>query len=149
MIVILDNLRSAHNVGSIIRTAEGLGITKIFLAGITPGAQNKGVLKTALGAEKTVELSEFPNILEAIKQAQNEGYLIYSLEISKEAQPINKSKLPQNIALVVGNEVSGVSQEALSISEEVLMIPLKGKKESLNVAIAFGIAAFILSQNTL
>jgi tRNA G18 (ribose-2'-O)-methylase SpoU len=146
MIVILDNIRSALNVGSIIRTCDAFGIKEIVLCGLTPDQTNPKVLKTALGAEKNLNFKQFSNTLEAVKYFKEKGLLIISLELTEDAVPVNKIK-NGNFALVIGNEVSGVSPEVLRESDQVVQIPMQGIKESLNVSVAFGIAAYALSQD--
>lgn len=148
MIVVLDNLRSALNVGSILRTCEGLGIKKVFICGITPGVENEKVKKTALGAENNLSIKEFKSVVECLEEVRERGIPIYSLELTQNAKDIADFNPGKNFVLVVGNEVSGVSSEALELSNEHLKIEMKGKKESLNVAIAFGIAAFTLLKNS-
>lgn len=146
MLVILDNLRSALNVGSIIRTCDALGVKEIYFSGITPDINNKKVTKTSLGAEKNIEFDIFSNTNEAISKAKEYGFRIIGLEVTKEATNIKNFKLPNNkIALVVGNEVSGLSSEIIKQCDELIKIEMLGVKESLNVAVAFGIAAFFIN----
>lgn len=145
MIVILDNVRSALNVGSILRTCDALGIQEAFFCGITPEKDNPKVKKTALGAEKEITVSQFHTTTEAITEAKKRGFVSIGLETGGNSIPI--SKLPfvdSQIALIVGNEVSGISEEALEQCDYIVAIPMHGVKESLNVSVAFGIAAFEL-----
>ncbi len=147
MIIILDNIRSAHNVGSIIRTADALGIKDIYFCGITPDPlSNNKVIKTSLGAEKNIKIIISKNILEVILDLKDKNMKIIGLEISKNSININKFK-ENNIALVVGNEVSGLSEEVINICDLIVNIPMKGIKESLNVSVAFGIAAYTIINN--
>jgi tRNA G18 (ribose-2'-O)-methylase SpoU len=145
MIAILNNIRSAHNVGSIIRTCDALGIKRVWVCGITPGLENNKVLKTSLGAEKNVEIKSATDIRELILEIKNK-YKIYGLELSDGAVPIGQVKLDDKCALVVGNEVSGIDEEILSLCDQIFYIPMKGIKESLNVSVAFGIAAYELTK---
>jgi 23S rRNA (guanosine2251-2'-O)-methyltransferase len=147
MIVVLDNIRSALNVGSIIRTCDAFGIREVYLCGITPGADNFKVLKTSLGAEKSIVYTNPRNTFDAIQNLKKRGYQIISLEINKSSTDIS-SYIPKrkNVVLVLGNEVSGISEDVLDLSDEIIMIPMKGKKESLNVSVAFGIAAYCLTR---
>jgi 23S rRNA (guanosine2251-2'-O)-methyltransferase len=144
MIVVLDNIRSAMNVGSIIRTSDSLGIKEIFLCGITPGPENERVKKTSLGAEKNIKIRYFSNNKEVLRYLLDNKIDIYCLEITPSAIDIKNSRAGSPFALIVGNEVSGVSDVFLDAAKEVYFIPMKGEKESLNVSVAFGIAAYKL-----
>lgn len=148
MIVVLDNIRSAFNVGSILRTCEGLGIKEVFLCGVTPGHANEKVKKTALGAEEGVKAREFKSILDAIKFLREKNFEIFSLELTNNALDVDSTTPKSDFALIIGNEVSGVSPEALEASDKIIKIPMLGKKESLNVSVAFGIAAYTLLKKT-
>ncbi len=144
--VVLDNIRSAENVGSIIRTADGFGVDRIILVGITPGLvdrfgrENQKVIKASLGAERTVLIEKIESAEEAIVRLKKEGMVIVSLEQSERSIDYRELVVPQKIALIVGNEVRGVSSSFLESSDYVIEIPMKGKKESLNVAVATGVA---------
>lgn len=144
MIAILDNLRSAQNVGSIIRTCDALGIKEIYLCGITPNQKNKKVLKTSLGAEKNVLIHVMPSSQAAIEEIRAKNFKIIGLEIASNSTDINKFNYSGDFALVVGNEVSGLSDDILESCDYLLHIPMQGIKESLNVAVAFGIAFFTI-----
>lgn len=144
MIVILDNIRSAENVGSIIRTAEGLGIKSIYLCGITPGVGNGKVQKASLGAEDNLTITEERSTLETVLRLKAKGTTIIALEITNGAKPINNLHIEGEFALVVGNEVSGVAPEVIKAANVKAMIPMAGQKESFNVSVAFGIAAYAL-----
>jgi len=152
MLVIIDNIRSCHNVGSIFRTADAVGIEKIYLCGITPapldkyGRENKRLAKVALGAEKTVAWDRRDSALLAIKELKSQGYEIISLEQSPKSVSIFKAALApkKKYALVLGAEVEGLSRDILDKSDLIVEIPMSGKKESLNVAVAFGVAVFQL-----
>ncbi len=149
MITILHNIRSLHNVGSIFRTADAFGVKKIYLSGITPspvdslGKPRQQFIKVSLGAEKSVlwEKVKTPNVI--IDKLKKEGYKIFAVEQNKKSIPYYKAKLKKNskVALIMGNEVRGISKSILDKSDKILEIPMMGKKESLNVAIAFGIVA--------
>ena len=146
---VLDNIRSAYNVGSIFRTSDGAGLSKLYLCGITPTPENPRVGKTALGAEQAVKWEHSWDVLQTVQNLKNSGYFIISLEGGKTSRNIFDA-LPdikrQNspIALAVGNEVSGVDPEVVNISSLCVYIPMEGIKESLNVASAFGIAAYLI-----
>lgn len=148
MITVLDNLRSAQNVGSIIRTCEGLGIKEIYICGITPDEDNPKVLKTSLGAENEITFKHFRTTLEAVKELKKSGIETIALEITDQAWELGDIQPKGEFALIVGNEVSGVSPEILKESNYCAKILMQGKKESLNVSVAFGIAAFTILQNT-
>lgn len=139
---LLDNLRSAWNVGAIFRTADGLGLEKLYLCGITPTPENESVRKTSLGAEKTVSWDFARNALELAESLKREGCIFIALEQDKRAIPlgaIQKSTL-QNAILIVGNEVTGVDPGLLNLCEQIVYIPMCGQKRSFNVEVAFGIA---------
>lgn len=149
VILILHNIRSLHNVGSIFRTADGAGVKKIYLVGITPeptdrlGRVREPLRKVSLGAEESVPWEKASSFVRLSKKIREEGYAICALEQSKKS--INYTKLPQSkkkIALLVGNEVSGVPSSVLKSCDYILEIPMKGRKESLNVGVATGIALF-------
>ena len=145
--VLLDNLRSTLNVGSIFRTADGAGVKKIFCCGTTPTPLHPKILKTSLGAEEFIPWTYTPNALDLVKTKKQAGYLIFSLEASENSEPILPSVVLQEnhpLLLVVGNEVSGVDPEIIEASDRTFYIPMRGKKTSLNVAVAFGIAIYSL-----
>ncbi|MDF1520093.1 MAG: RNA methyltransferase [Brevefilum sp.] len=150
MVVILDNLRSAYNVGAIFRTADGAGIKKLFLCGITPTPGNEaGLEKTALGAEDHVPWEYHPNALNLVEDRKSEGLQLIALERTVSSTPIfnfHPDRADQRVlALVVGNEKAGVDPGIMDLCEQVLAIPMMGGKGSLNVGVAFGIAAYWLS----
>ncbi|MBE0410890.1 MAG: RNA methyltransferase [Anaerolineales bacterium] len=144
----LDNIRSAWNVGSMLRTADGIGIRRMHLCGITPTPENPKVTKTALGSEFYVPWEYYPNGLEAAVQLKKRGYRLWALEGVQRAVPLNDL---QNIGdrtpvvLIVGNENFGIDPEILEQCDNLLYIPMSGDKQSYNVAVAFGIASFLLS----
>lgn len=151
MIVILDNIRSINNVGSIFRTADAAGIEKIYLGGITPdpldvfGRPRPQFVKVSLGAEKTVAWEKVKSTMRLINQLKKDGYKIWAVEQGKKSISYYKLKLKskkQKIALILGNEVRGIQPAILKKCDKILEIPMRGKKESLNVAVSFGIAAF-------
>lgn len=145
MIVILDNIRSALNVGSILRTCDALGISEAFFCGITPEKDNPKVKKTALGAEKEIIVTHFQTAEDAITEAKKRELIAIALETGEDSIPINKlASVDSEIALIIGNEVSGISEKALQLCDYIVAIPMHGVKESLNVSVAFGIAAFEL-----
>jgi len=148
---ILFDIRSVHNVGSIFRTADGAGFSKLFLCGITPTPLDRmgkilpEFAKTALRAEENVLWEHNKSVTRVVSKLKKEGYWIYAIEQSKDSIPYNK--IPQNkkkkkIALVLGNEVTGIPKKILDQCDGILEIPMSGKKESLNVSVAFGIVAY-------
>jgi 23S rRNA (guanosine2251-2'-O)-methyltransferase len=143
----LDNIRSTFNVGAIFRTADGTGFQHIHLCGITPTPENPKVGKTALGAEKMIPWSYAPNSLLAARELKNKGAVLWALEGTRDAVPIHlavRQKPEGTIVLVAGNEIIGVDPDLLSLCDRVVWIPMRGQKESLNVAVAFSIAAYAL-----
>ncbi|MDP3934838.1 MAG: TrmH family RNA methyltransferase [Candidatus Giovannonibacteria bacterium] len=148
--LILHNVRSLHNVGSIFRTAEGLGVKKIYLTGYTPepydifGKLRKDFQKTALGAEKYLEWKQVKNIFALIKRLKQDGVKIVALEQSKSSINIKKFKPRAKFALILGNEVTGIPKSVLKKCDKIIEIPMRGKKESLNVSVAAGIALYAL-----
>ena len=139
---LLDNVRSAWNVGAIFRTADGLGVQKIYLCGITPTPENSSVEKTALGATKSIPWTYERNTFEAAKKILSEGSHLWALEQDKRAIPVFDAYAIDNkpITLIVGNEVSGVDPGLLDLCERIVYIPMLGRKRSLNVEVAFGVA---------
>ncbi len=141
--VILNSIRSNYNVGSIFRTSDGAMIEKLYLCGYTPYPPKKEILKTALGATESVNWEYVKDPLTVIKELKSRGIKICALELtdkSKSYYDISKNDFP--LALVVGNEISGVSQEILDQCDFSIEIPQYGIKQSLNVAVAYGIAIF-------
>lgn len=144
---LLDNIRSIFNVGSMFRTADGAGIRHLHLAGITATPEHPKVAKTALGAEATVPWSRYRNGVEAAAALCQAGCQLWALESSERSQNLfavqpNPSDGP--IVLVVGNELAGVDPQIMSLCHRIVHLPMEGIKGSLNVAIAFGIAAYYL-----
>lgn len=151
--MLLDNIRSAWNVGSILRSADGFGFTHAYLCGITPTADNEAVTKTSLGAEDAVPWSYHRDAVRLIKGLKAEGWKVHALEEDPRAQSISQftnhqsanHKSPNLSVLIVGNEVTGVDPGLLDLCDEIFYIPMLGEKKSFNVAIAFGIAAYALN----
>jgi 23S rRNA (guanosine2251-2'-O)-methyltransferase len=146
-ILIVPNVRSILNVGSIFRTADAAGVSKIYLCGYTPTPEEhpEKIAKTALGAEKSVPWEYEAQAWRVIEKLKKEGYLILALEQTKESQNIFNFDLPnQPWALVVGNEVEGMSEKSLARCDVALEIPMRGQKESLNVSVATGVALYEL-----
>lgn len=141
--VILNSIRSNYNVGSIFRTSDGAMIEKLYLCGYTPHPPKKEILKTALGATESVKWEYVKDPLEVIKELKSKGVKICALELTEKSKPyyeISGNDFP--LALIVGNEISGVSQELLDYCDFSIEIPQFGIKQSLNVAVAYGIAIY-------
>jgi tRNA G18 (ribose-2'-O)-methylase SpoU len=148
--VLLNSIRSSYNVGSIFRTSDGAMIEKLILCGYSPhppinseNTGNKDVLKTALGSTQSVKWEFIKNPIQAIKQLKTQGIKICALEITENSKPysdITQYEFP--LCLVVGNEITGVSQDVLDLCDYSIEIPQYGIKQSLNVAVAYGIAIF-------
>ena len=139
---VLNNIRSLYNVGSIFRTADGAGLEKIWLCGITGCPPKSMISKTALGAEKTVPFEHRENAAELIGELKEQGYQIVLLEQTKESIDYSKLKPRAPACLVLGNEIAGVSEEILALNDIAVEIEMKGIKNSLNVSVAFGILAY-------
>lgn len=145
MYVALNNIRSLHNVGSIFRTSDALGIARIILGGYTGSPPRKDISKTALGAEKWIpyeKVSRLPTYLKKIKQ---EGFSVVGLENNtKRAVSVENFRPSFPLVLVLGNERRGISKAVRRELDMLVAIPMVGRKESLNVAVAFGIAAYCI-----
>jgi len=140
--VLVDNIRSLWNVGSIFRTADACGVREIVLSGITGCPPRTEIAKTALGAEQVVTWRYFAEAGEALASLTDEGYTPVAVETSPGAVPVGEMEWPERTCLVIGNEVAGVSPELLEACTRHVSIPMRGVKESLNVAVAFGVVAF-------
>lgn len=143
LVVVLDNVRSLHNVGSVFRTSDAFLIEKIILCGITSTPPNAEIHKTALGAEYSVDWEYFEETTDAIHLLKNEGYCIYSIEQVENSVMLDKIQLDpdskQKYAVVLGNEVHGVDQEVINLSDNCIEIPQFGTKHSLNVSVSAGL----------
>lgn len=153
MIVVLNAVRSSHNVGSIFRTADGAGVRKIYLCGITPspkdryGRVNQRLVKVSLGTEKSVNFEKVESVQRLLSLLKRKGYKILALEQDNRSQNLFEFKAKKRVkyALLLGGEMKGLPGIVLKKADKILEIPMKGKKESLNVAVAFGIAIFYLN----
>lgn len=139
--VVLDNVRSMNNVGSVFRTADAFRLERICLCGITARPPHKEIEKTALGATESVSWEYFPNTMEAIAKLKTENYAIYAVEQVTESTPLQKFHWNGNspIALVFGNEVMGVEQQVIDLCDGAIEIPQAGTKHSLNISVSAGI----------
>ncbi len=154
IVLVLDNIRSTHNVGSLFRTADGFGVSKIFLCGVTPdpvdrfGRDRNDIAKVALGAEKIIPWEHVGSTIEAITKLKNHGYRIVALEqaersISLKDFPTTK----KDIALVLGEETQGLVTDILDACDIVVEIPMQGAKESFNVSVAAAIALYEMNRH--
>ena len=158
LIILAHNIRSIHNVGSIFRTADGLGIISIYLTGYTPYPKiendlrlphvinriDKAISKVALGAEKSMKFHHENNPKKIISQLKSKGYLIVALEQTPRSIDITNFNMSNKLVLVLGNEVAGLDEEILGYCDEMIQINMKGKKESFNVVQAMAMASFYL-----
>lgn len=149
IVLVLDNIRSAYNVGSIFRTCDAFGVRQVYLCGITPSPKSPKVSKTALGAESNLSAIQFNNCVDLIRQLSRDGYLTIGLEIAAEAVRLADLILPDSdkFALVLGGEKSGIDPAVLRRCDQLAYIPMQGIKESLNVAVACGISLYHLTNS--
>lgn len=140
--VVLNSIRSLHNVGSIFRTADAVGIEKIWLTGITGYPPQSGIAKTALGAEQSVPWEYKEDILNLVKDLKAQGYQIVLLEQMQGAVAHDEFKPKTPVCLVLGNEIEGVGEQLVNLCDAAVEIPMAGIKNSLNVAVAFGVVAY-------
>ena len=157
LVVVLDNVRSQHNVGAVFRTADAMRIEKVVLCGICCCPPNQELHKTALGAEESVEWSYYKETLDAVKALQDEGYTVYAVEQAHDSLTLEEvaeqisdfkfqiSNLPK-IAVVLGHEVFGVQQEVVDHCTQCIEIPQFGTKHSMNVSVTAGIVMYRLSE---
>jgi 23S rRNA (guanosine2251-2'-O)-methyltransferase len=147
LIIILENIRSAYNVGSIFRTADAFLIQSVYICGYTAHPPHKEIKKTALGAEDTVHWKYIKNIQEAISEIKDLGFSVFAVEQAVNSIQLNQFELKTpKIALVLGNEVTGVEQSTIEICDGCLEIPQSGMKHSLNVSVAAGIVLWEVSK---
>ena len=158
IILVAHNIRSCHNVGSLMRTAEGLGLEKLYLSGYSPYPAMNGdgrlphitaklsrqIHKTALGAEESLNWQHEGEAMSLIERLRSDGYKIVALEQSASSIDLADYKPSQNLALIVGGEVKGLDSKILKICDEIIEIPMYGQKESFNVSVAAGIALYHL-----
>jgi len=158
MEVVLDNIRSLHNVGSIFRTADSLGIKQIYLCGYTPTPFDRGgslrpqFSKVALGAEENVSWEKHPRAWRLLDNLKKDGKKIYAIEQDKKSIPYyslpTTSYSLDKLVLVLGNEIDGLGKPILKRADKILEIPMNGKKESLNVSVALGVVAYALKYSS-
>jgi len=147
-VLILHDIRSSENIGAIFRTADALGISKIFLTGYTPAPldkfqrKNPKIAKSALGAEENLSWESEADINKALRKLKKEKFQIIAVEQAENSQDYKKIKPLFPVAFVLGNEVEGIGEDLLKKCDVVAEIPMRGKKESLNVSVAAGVALF-------
>ncbi len=159
-IVVLDNIRSALNIGSIFRTGSGIGINKIYICGISPipfetseklkdkNIKRKDFVKTSLGAEDEIEWEYKENILDLLKDLKKENYEIVTLEQNEKSIDYKDLKIEkEKVAIILGSETEGVQEKVIDLCDKIAEIPMLGLKESLNVTIAFAILAYKIWDN--
>ena len=156
LVLIAHNLRSTHNIGSLLRTADGLGVTKVYLTGYTPYPTTDNddrmphisrkvdaqISKIALGAEKSVDWQHIEHVNDVILNLKNEGFTVVALEQTDSSQKLNEFKTPNKIAIILGREVEGIEPEVLEMCDLAVEIPMFGQKESFNVVQAAAMALY-------
>ena len=145
IIIVLDNIRSLNNIGSVFRTADAFLIEAVYLCGITAQPPHREIQKTALGATESVNWKYYPTTIEAIQELKTNGYKIASIEQAKNSTMLNEfNPNKEKIAVVFGNEVKGVEQDVINESDVVIEIPQHGTKHSLNISVSCGIVIWDL-----
>lgn len=146
--ILLHNIRSTHNVGSIFRTSDALGVSKIYLSGYTPTPLDKfkkprkDIAKVALGAEKIIPWEYLEDPVKIVKKLKAQKFQVVGIEQNEKSIDYKKVKVTDKVLFIVGNEVDGMDQKFLSLCDVISEIPMSGEKESLNVSVAFGVALF-------
>ena len=148
IIIVLDNVRSLHNIGSIFRTADAFAIEKILLCGISAQPPHREINKTALGATDSVEWEYYSQTEQAIEAVKKKGYHIMAIEQTSNSTLLNQLKVKsgQKIALIFGHEVNGVAQEIVNLADSVVEIPQSGTKHSLNISVCAGVVLWDIYQ---
>ena len=142
-ILVLENIRSIHNVGACFRSADGAGFSHIICCGYTPDPSDTRIGKVALGAERAIAWERAASALAAVRRLQAQGVTVLALEHTESAVCLYDFSLPNgDLALVVGHEVDGISADVLAAADATVMLPMRGMKESLNVSVAAGIAMY-------
>lgn len=151
VIAVLENIRSAYNVGSVLRTADAFLLQAVYTTGYTAHPPHKQVSKTALGAEETVETIHFTNAGEAIQHLKAQGYEVYAVEQAEYSLKLNAftTEADEKIAVIFGNEVTGVEQSTILLCDGCIEIPQFGMKHSLNISVAAGIVLWKLVESNL
>ncbi len=141
VVVVLDNIRSGHNVGSVFRTGDAFRIEKIYLCGHSCTPPHPEIYKTALGAEDTIPFEKSSSVVQCLESLKAQGYILIGIEQTDSSTPLQSFNIDHkmNYVIVLGNEVNGVQLEALNLCDHVLEIPQEGTKHSLNISVATGI----------
>lgn len=142
IIVVLENIRSAYNVGSFFRTCDGAGAGKLFLTGYTPYPPHSKIPKTALGAIDNIDWEYVPKTADVIKRLKSEGVQVLGVEVKDNAKNYLDFEYKFPVAFIFGNEVNGVDEETLKLCDDIIIIPMHGDKSSLNVAVSGGIILY-------
>lgn len=147
LIVVLDNVRSQHNVGAVFRTADAMRIEKVILCGICCCPPNAEIHKTALGAEESVEWQYYKDTLDAVQDLKAQGYTVYAVEQAHDSVTLEETaeQLPEKTAVIMGHEVFGVQQEVVDQCSQCIEIPQYGTKHSMNVSVTAGIVMYRLA----
>ncbi len=140
--VILENIRSAFNVGAIFRTSDAVGIKKLYLTGITPYPPHNKIPKTALGATKTVKWKYEKNIYNVIEKLKKQNVKVIGVEITPNAQIYTDTHYENPVALILGNEIHGIESKTLNLCDKIVKIPMFGSKKSLNVEVSYAIVVY-------
>lgn len=146
--IILEDIRSAYNVGAIFRTADASGVAKVFLVGYTPapidrfGRPQGEIEKTSLGASSTVPWEQVATTKEIIERLQADGVTVVAVELAEGSVSLKGFKEPEHVAYIVGNEVDGVAKDTLTLADTIVELPMLGDKESLNVSVTAGIVLY-------
>lgn len=145
IVVVLDNVRSLHNVGSVFRTGDAFLVEALYLCGFTGSPPHREIEKTALGATASVPWKQVQNSLECVNRLKQENYKVYAVEQTRNSIALNTLQYSgEKIALVFGNEVQGVAQEVVDACDGVIEIPQQGSKHSLNISVAVGVVLWEL-----
>lgn len=141
VVIVLDNIRSGHNVGSVFRTADAFRIDRVFLCGYSCAPPHPEIYKTALGAEDTIPYEVFDSVVECLEHLRTKNYTLIGIEQTDNSTPIQEFNINKehHYAIVLGNEVNGVQLEALNLCDHILEIPQEGTKHSLNISVATGV----------
>lgn len=148
VVIVLDNIRSMHNVGSAFRTADAFRIEKLLLCGVTATPPHREIEKTALGATAHVAWGHHSSTVEAVRTLISQGYSVYAIEQTEQSQMLGRVKFPPLCALVFGNEINGVDQEVIDLCTETVEIPQAGVKHSLNVSVTVGVVLWEILRDT-
>ncbi len=143
--VLLNDVRSLHNVGSIFRTSDGAGVDKVYLCGQTGYPPREEITKTAIGAEESVEWEYFIDAKECAEHLKEQGIKLVALEQTEESKDYKDLNLEDDLCLMLGHEIDGVNKDLIQMADHSIEIPMHGEKQSLNVSVAFGIAIYELS----